>query len=247
MKKATQNTKDAYHERLVPDELPWYNKQMYFDHLARYVFAQSYVKRKTVLDIACGSGYGCLLLVSAGAKKIIGIDNAKDAIIYAKKKYPHQKITYGVGDAGNIPLKNNSIDVVVSFETIEHVEDYKKFVQEIHRVLKKNGVVIMSTPNALLGTEEANPFHIKEFTREEFTGLLGKGFTKPVLYGQKPIHAGYLHYVNKITSSLPQGKTRWLFDSGFKVFFRGTKVLPIKRFLFGFTPAYFVAVAKKLD
>lgn len=232
-------------ERLVPDELSWYGKQLYHDHAARYNFAKRFIKNKNVLDIACGSGYGSLLMVGGNPRSIVGADNSKEAVVYAAERYPDKKIKYIVADATKIPLKSSSIDVVVSFETLEHVKDYRKFIREIQRVLVPNGILILSTPNKQLGTEATNPFHFKEFYLDEFSDLLKKDFTESKLYGQKPIHLGYLKLIGKITKHIPPGKLNWLIDTGFKYFFRGTAVEPISKFRFGFTPSYLIGVARR--
>ncbi len=239
------HVKHCHPERLVPDELSRFGKQLYNDHAARYNFAKKYIKNKKVLDIACGSGYGSLLMMNAKPYAITAVDNSKDAVSYAKERYPHKKITYKTGDAIKIPLKDKSVDVVVSFETIEHVKNYRRFIKEIQRVLKENGILILSTPNKNLGTEETNPFHFKEFYLDEFKELLNVEFEDVRLYGQKPIHLGYLKLVSKITHLIPPGKLNWFVDSSFKYFFRGTAVEPIKKFRYGFTPSYLIGVAKK--
>lgn len=244
--KKVQNIKDVYHERLVPDMVPWYHKQMYYDHIDRYNFAKKYVQGKKVLDVACGTGYGCVMLAEAGASSVVGIDNSKDTISYAKSRYSHKKVTYKVGDATQLKVRGDSFDTVVSFETLEHVRHYRKYLKEVVRVLKKDGEFIVSTPNKILATEEANPFHLKEFELKEFRKLMSSYFTEGVvLYGQKPIHLKYIKFVGSAIDRLPPGRFRWFIDTGLKIFFRGSKVLPLEKFKFGFTPSIFVVVCRK--
>jgi ubiquinone/menaquinone biosynthesis C-methylase UbiE len=240
---SVQNVEEAFHERLVPDQLPWYHRQMYYDHIDRYKFAQKFIKNKKVLDIACGSGYGSQLLAKAGAKKVWAIDISQETIEYAQKRYPHKLVNYKVGRAENIPIKGNSVDIVVSFETLEHIRHHKFLLKEIKRVLKRGGKLIISTPNKSLGTEEASPFHIKEFTLSEFNNLLESNFSDVEIYGQKPIYEKYLRAVTIITNTIPPGRLRWFIDTSLKVFFRGSKVIPITRFRFGFVPSIFVGIA----
>ena len=159
-------------ERMIPG----YHKGtvMYAEHMTRYTAAESIVKGKIVLDIASGSGYGTKLLANS-AKKVFGVDIDKSAVEYAKQNFSASNIEFKVGDGEKIPLEDNSVDVVITFETIEHVKDYKKFIKEIKRVLKKDGIAIISTPNDLEFTE-GNHFHLHEFEYTELTDLLRKDF-----------------------------------------------------------------------
>jgi ubiquinone/menaquinone biosynthesis C-methylase UbiE len=149
---------------------------MYGEHLVRYEYAARFAKGKTVLDIACGSGYGTQLL-AAQATKVIGVDVSAEAVGYAKKHFPAKNVEYRVGDGQKIPLGDASVDLVVSFETIEHVKDYKTFLSELHRVLKPGGVLVISTPNDA-AYPQTNEFHLHEFTFSEIKSLLGEHFPK---------------------------------------------------------------------
>lgn len=167
-------------ERMVPEYHS--GSLIYAEHMVRYISTEPFIKKKTVLDIACGSGYGSFIM-SKSATKVIGVDNDKTSIDYAKEKYRSSNIEYRVGDAVNIPLENESIDTVVSFETIEHVKDYQQFLREIRRVLKPDGIVLISTPNEL-EFSEGNEFHQHEFKREELRKLLTKQFKHVKLFYQ---------------------------------------------------------------
>lgn len=147
---------------------------MYAEHMTRYIAAQDLSKDKVVLDIASGSGYGTQIL-SKSAKKVYGVDVDKDSIKYAKENFLAKNIEYLVGDGEKIPLENNSVDLVITFETIEHVKNYRQFIKEIKRVLKDDGLAIVSTPNALEFTE-GNHFHLHEFEYEELSALLRQDF-----------------------------------------------------------------------
>lgn len=160
------------YERMVPE---FHNNSLvYAEHLTRYMCARQITKDRIVLDIASGSGYGSKLLAD-GAKHVYGVDNDKTAVAYAKQKYDAENITYIEGNAESIPLENSTMDVVVTFETIEHVRDYTKFVEEIKRVLKPNGLLLVSTPNDL-EFAEGNHFHLHEFKYKELVILLNKYF-----------------------------------------------------------------------
>ncbi|MFA5318536.1 MAG: class I SAM-dependent methyltransferase [Patescibacteria group bacterium] len=165
---------NTFDERLVPDDSV---KQhiIYNEHLIRYELAKKFVKDKTVLDIACGSGYGTKILAEAGAREIKGMDISEEAITSARNNYGYENIKYSVGNAEAIALDDKIIDVAVSFETIEHLKNYDKFLAELARVLKDDGLAVISTPNKDL-SRGRNPFHIKEFNRKEFTEAIKRYF-----------------------------------------------------------------------
>ncbi len=241
----SKNNNNWTHERLVPDELAIYNKQMYFDHIDRYKFASKFILGKSVLDIACGSGYGSKYLLDHGANHVVGVDISSDAIIYAKNKYEDKNISFKKKDATKTALKSKSFDIIVSFETIEHIQNYHKYLQEMFRLLKDDGIFIVSTPNKILGGENMNPYHFKEFYQQEFITILSEYFGSIDLFGQKPVFEKYIIGVNKLVKKIPNGFLKWFVDSLLKMIFRGSKVKHIDNFKHGFIPTYFVAVCKK--
>lgn len=168
-------------EQMIPE----YNKGqiIYFEHLIRYLFASQFVKDKIVLDAACGSGYGSKILALAGAKKVIGVDIRKDVVKYAKENYSHKNIEYKVCDLSLLNLPEKSIDVVVSFETIEHVEDPEVLMKRLKGFLKKDGVAVWSTPDKKHTTHD-NEFHLHEMSLSEFRGVLKKMFKFNVFFKQ---------------------------------------------------------------
>ena len=159
-------------ERMAPEFHR--GKLIYAEHLIRYEAALGLVAGKVVLDIASGSGYGTKLLAST-ASKVIGVDLDAEAIEYAKQNYAAENIQYLLGNATGIPLEDHSVDVVISFETLEHVEGYEAFLKEIKRVLHPKGVAVISTPNKD-EFAEGNHFHVHEFTYPELSALLSKYF-----------------------------------------------------------------------
>src|SRR5687768_490230 len=115
------------------------------DHLHRYAVAAQLAKDKDVLDIASGEGYGSNLL-SKLSKSVIGVDISSEAVLHAKEKYTNINLEFKEGAADKIPLQDCSVDMVVSFETIEHHDLHDKMLQEIKRVLRPEGMVIISSP-----------------------------------------------------------------------------------------------------
>ena len=148
------------------------------EHLHRYAIASGYIKNMIVLDIASGEGYGSNLLAKYAAK-VIGVDLDKITIETAKTKYQAANLEYRVGSADSIPVESNSIDVVISFETIEHHDKHHEMMKEIKRVLVPNGILIMSSPDKKHYSDERNyknPFHVKELYLNELKELIGKYF-----------------------------------------------------------------------
>ena len=132
-------------ERIIPGIPEW--EHLYLEHFYRYLFAKEFIKDKIVLDIASGTGYGSGFLKDNKAKIVIGADIDFEAVSYSRKNFHNAH--YLQSDAIHLPFRNNFFDVVVSFETIEHLREYQKFLYEIKRVLKKTGVLIISSPNKL--------------------------------------------------------------------------------------------------
>lgn len=156
-----------FSERVIPGLS---SNFMFRQAMARYNFSKKYIKNKdSVLDAACGTGY---------ATVGVGIDNDLEAIAFAKK---HYKAKFVVGNILDMPFTDNSFDVVTSFETIEHV-DANKFLREIKRVLKKDGILVLSTPQK--NGPSNSPYHVKEFTKLELEKLLKKYFQKVTIFGQ---------------------------------------------------------------
>jgi 2-polyprenyl-3-methyl-5-hydroxy-6-metoxy-1,4-benzoquinol methylase len=158
---------------------------MYPEHLGRYVFAAQFVRDKTVLDAACGNGYGSYYLADCGkAARVFGVDLAEEAIDYSRKHYQLQNIEFIQGDAENLTaIRDGSMDVVVSFETIEHLADYYAYLREIARVLKPGGILVISCPNDFIFNPD-NPYHLHKFNLEEFQSLLKNKFKHIQFFAQ---------------------------------------------------------------
>lgn len=175
-------------ERFIPADTN--NDELSVEHLHRYHSILPLVKGKVVLDIACGEGYGAALIAKS-AKSVIGVDISTECIAHAKQKYfaQHANVRFAVGDVEQIPVEDGTIDVVVSFETIEHVseEGQIRFIKEIKRVLKKDGLCIISTPDKQIYSDKynhENQFHVHELTRHEFIDLLADHFNNAQLMEQ---------------------------------------------------------------
>jgi SAM-dependent methyltransferase len=172
-------------ERLANDS----TSELWGEHRSRYRFAAQFVQGKQVLDVASGAGFGLAMLRAAGAWAV-GMDYALSSLCDARKMAPSAPLVHG--DATRIPLRDRVFDVVVSFETLEHVPDAETMVREVRRVLRPGGALVLSTPNRSFGPEQLhvnNPFHVREFTAAELDELLRSSFATVTLYGQRPTDA----------------------------------------------------------
>lgn len=168
--------------------LPEVEGQIELEHLHRYLIARRLVRGKSVLDIASGEGYGSVLL-AAQAASVIGVDISREAVDHARVRYAAvSNLRFLVGDCADIPLKAASVDVVVSFETIEHHARHEEMLAEIKRVLRPDGLLVISSPdryNYSLATGYENEYHVKELYRHEFEALLARHFKHTSLLGQR--------------------------------------------------------------
>jgi SAM-dependent methyltransferase len=156
------------------------------EHSARYIFALPYIENKTVLDIACGTGYG-LGFMKEKAKRVVGVDVSIEAAKEAKN-HCDEKTSVLLGDGLRLPFEDESYDVITSFETLEHIHERDKFLLELKRVMRNDGLLILSTPNANytkpVNGIPFNPHHIFEYKPEELRSELENHFVLEKFLGQ---------------------------------------------------------------
>ncbi|PCJ66155.1 MAG: hypothetical protein COA73_01525 [Candidatus Hydrogenedentota bacterium] len=173
----------AHRAERMDATVSFFNETSRAFHLARYAFACDYVKGKITADIASGTGYGTAMLVSqGGASKATGVDIDPGTIQYASDVYGDGVIRFLCESGDDTGLPEKSIDVVTSFETIEHVPDDRALIQEFARILRPGGTLICSTPNQW-PLEDA-PHHVREYTLESFRNVLEKSFTITAMFNQ---------------------------------------------------------------
>lgn len=197
-------------ERFVPE----IHGNLELEHLHRYLQACEIAAGKMVLDIACGEGYGSAMLAQK-ADKVFGVDISIETIQHAQRRYKSANLEYMAGSCAHIPLSDASVDMVVSFETIEHHEQHEQMMQEIKRVLRPTGVLLISSPDKLhyaaaAGPDYINPYHIKELYQHEFKQLLGAYFKNTTYFGQRIIYGSGIFAESQPTptlSYLKEGET----------------------------------------
>jgi ubiquinone/menaquinone biosynthesis C-methylase UbiE len=174
-------------ERFVPG-IPG---EIVHEHWHRYAFAQSFARGRRVLDVACGEGYGSALL-AANALSVTGIDISAEAVQHATARYgdAHSNLRFLQASVASLPLADRSVDLIVSFETIEHLPQSLQapMIDEFVRVLAPDGILILSSPNRPeYSPPEAppNPFHIHELDRKELEALLAPYFSSQVWLSQR--------------------------------------------------------------
>ena len=172
-------------ERFVPGT----KGEIWIEHWHRYHFAARWVAGKSVLDVACGEGYGSALLARHAAS-VVGVDISQQAIDHAKGEYAAlTNAEFICASCTMLPLENASVDVAVSFETLEHIAEQAPFLDELLRVLKPEGVLLLSCPNKLEYTDKrsfTNAFHVKELYREELAALLANRWPHSTWFAQRP-------------------------------------------------------------
>lgn len=172
-------------ERVIPGQV---DTDLWNEHLARYVFATRLCRNKKVLDVGCGAGYGTAQLAKE-ACFAVGVDLAADALAYAASHYSRPNLVFLPASCTALPFRDQSFDLVASFEVIEHIAAWREMIEEARRVLRPNGQFIVSTPNARYYREARaqagpNPFHHHEFEFDEFREVLQAVFPSVTLFLQ---------------------------------------------------------------
>jgi ubiquinone/menaquinone biosynthesis C-methylase UbiE len=193
-------------ERYVPQ----LRGQIYYEHLHRYALAMSLARDKDVLDIASGEGYGSALLAMV-ARSVVGVDVDDASVRFSGSRYTSMNLSFRAGSATQIPVADASVDLIVSFETIEHLTEHERMLGEFRRVLRPGGHAIISSPNKLVYSDArgyTNPFHLRELYFHEFRDMLRDFFPEIRLFGHR-IFAGSAVYALNGTSE----QTKWLSPS----------------------------------
>jgi SAM-dependent methyltransferase len=218
-------------ERYVPE----LRGQIYYEHLHRYMLAFGMSRDLDVLDVACGEGYGAAYLAIV-ARSVVGVDIDARSIRHAAARYTGMNLSFRVGSCTDIPLADRSVDIVVSFETIEHIEQHERFLGEIVRVLRPDGRLIISSPNKAVYSDRdryQNPYHVRELYFDELRDLLRSWFPEVRLYGQRIVAVSAVHPLRGLA---PDAR---FISPTVREAEHGLPALP--------EPAYFIAVCSRSD
>lgn len=171
-------------ERFTPECV----REMWLEHYARYAFATRFAHGRQVLDCASGEGFGAALL-SRVARQVDAVDVSPQAIAHARQRYGGlPRLSFHEASALALPFPAAQFDLVVSFETLEHLTEHEQLVAEFARVLKPDGLLLISTPDKAIYSDKAgyrNEFHPRELYRPEFEALLARHFPATEIYGQQ--------------------------------------------------------------
>ncbi len=213
-------------ERFIPTE----QGRIRLEHYHRYAMVLDMVKKKAVLDVACGEGYGSFLMADV-AHTVIGVDISDEAVRHASSVYNKPNLKFLHGSATNLVFPDDLFDVVVSFETIEHLAEQEQMLAEIRRVLRPNGALVISSPNRPIYSEESgdhNEFHVKELDFQEFDNLIRSKFLVIEYFGQRLLMSSVIQPL----TATPNTSSVWS-DNGSKL---NDNAAILK------DPVYFVAV-----
>ncbi|WP_159996052.1 glycosyltransferase [Roseomonas sp. 18066] len=166
-------------ERFLPEA---HHGEIAVEHYHRYLFAREFAAGRDVLDIACGEGYGSALLAERAAV-VTGIDIDQATILDAARRYPRRNLTFVQGDGQRIPLADASIDLVVSFETIDRLDTPEGMLAELRRVLRPGGLLILSATG-------------------DTAALLRQGFGHVALAGQRAVFGSALFFEQPVAATL---------------------------------------------
>ncbi len=172
-------------ERFTPECV----REIWYEHWHRYAFALHFAEGKRVLDAACGEGYGSALLARRAAS-VTGVDIDRASIEHARARYAAggDRLAFQSADVTALDLPPASFDLIVSFETLEHVQAQEQMLAGFARLLKPDGLLLISSPDKATYTDaqgHANPYHVRELYRDEFQALLGRHFPAQRLLAQK--------------------------------------------------------------
>ena len=172
-------------ERFLPDV----RGTIWYEHWHRYAAVAPLAAGRRVLDAACGEGYGSHLLAHEAAH-VTGVDVSRDAIAHARERYARANLAFAAASVTALPLPDASVDLVVSFETVEHLAEQAAMVAEFRRVLAPAGVLVISSPNRPVYSEGGvgeNHYHVRELDRDELAALLAPAFPRQAWYAQRVI------------------------------------------------------------
>jgi SAM-dependent methyltransferase len=167
-----------FDERMGPHSHNW--RQDSANHVTRYLFAADHVRGKRALDAGTGYGYGALILKVQGASEVQAVDIDAGSIDLARQRFGREGLEYLVDDCEQLGKVRGPFGVITNFENIEHLNRPEAFLEAVARLLADDGVFFCSTPDRAIsktdGDKPSNPYHVREWYRDEFQALLDRYF-----------------------------------------------------------------------
>ena len=160
-------------ERIVPDAIDpsvSLQRELLRQHTERYEYAGRFLEGRTVLDAACGAGFGSAILRDQGAARVIGLDIDEESIGYAGQRYGGSAVEFQTADLEDHALDRFQFGAIVSFETIEHLSDAEGFLRRAASKLAPDGLLIASVPT--VPTLDINEFHRHDFTQASWRQMV---------------------------------------------------------------------------
>lgn len=188
-------------ERFTPECV----REIWYEHVHRYAFARDMARGRRVLDAACGEGYGAALLAPV-ASSVTAVDVSVEALAHARQRYGAiSNLRFVADDVTSLAeLGDEKFDLIVSFETLEHVHAQEQMLARFSQLLAADGLLLVSTPDKRVysdATGYSNEFHVRELYLEEFTGLLDRFLPCHRLFGQKLLFQSVLWDPGRLASA----------------------------------------------
>lgn len=212
-KKSTQNL--AYTgERLVAEAK--YLAPQRTENLARFNYFSRLVRSGKILDFGCGSGEGAHFLCQTGPYRVTAMDLSLEAVAYAQSHYRHERLTFLCGDVLAPPLQTGLFDGIISVEVIEHLPDPERYLHQVSRRLKPDGIFMLTTPNQRISSPTPGtlwPDHIREYHSEELQALCEGYFDSVKMLGEWiPVYETnrIRQWVRKVSPKVKPLLLKWL-------------------------------------
>ena len=171
------------YERVDPNNRSTY--YLYRIHLDRYLTYAGLARDRVVLDVGCAYGFGSGAL-GRDAIQVVGIDSSTDIVKEAKARYGGRNIDFAVMSAEHLGFRGHSVEGAYAFEVVEHLSKPDLFFDDLEKILTRTGFAIFSTPNRLVSTDK-NPFHVTEYSWQEFNNSLEKHFSSVQVLGMSHV------------------------------------------------------------
>jgi O-antigen biosynthesis protein len=166
-----------------------------FENLERFRFFASIIKMGNVLDLGCGQGEGSNFLSQQQGMHVISCDLSSETLLAAQAIWSSSKVNWTITDGQALCFRSSEFDGIVSVEVIEHIPEPARYLSEVRRVLRPNGIFMLTTPNRLRSSLTPGslwPEHLREYSPEELESILKCYFSRIDLLGEKiPIYESH--------------------------------------------------------